>query len=86
MITENPLFKLVIAILTDAFGMFSYALPFLGEVSDLIFAPINALIIFLLFHDLTMSIVAFGEESLPFTDIVPSTTLAWLRYYGYIPR
>lgn len=86
MITENPIFKLVSAIVIDVFGYFSFAMPFIGEVSDLIWAPISAVLIFLLFQDPFLSVVGFGEEALPFTDIVPSATIAWLRYYGYVPR
>ena len=36
--------QLILSLLFDAIGMFSYALPFLGEFADFAWAPISGII------------------------------------------
>jgi len=69
----------------DAIGNSSYALPGLGEAADLAWGPLQALIVGALFSG---QIGQYGqylsavEEMLPFTDVIPSSTLLWLRVYS----
>lgn len=70
--------KLALCLLLDAVGCVSFTMPLLGEFSDIIWAPIAAIISYRMFGQrlgkLT-AIATFTEEILPLTDIVPSFTL-----------
>lgn len=64
----------------DAVGYASYALPFLGEFADIIWAPISALIFFRTFggwKGAFGSLFNFAEELLPGLDFIPSFTIMW---------
>ncbi|MBC7687432.1 MAG: hypothetical protein H7211_04560 [Aquabacterium sp.] len=69
-----------LCILLDLAGMASFIFPFLGEFSDIVWAPISALIFNKLFGGRLGAIggvLNFLEEIVPFTDIIPSFTIAW---------
>ena len=72
--------KLIISIILDILGMVTYFHP-LSEFLDLIYAPIQALIIYLLYKDPYWAGLALAEEALPYTDVIPTATLAWYDYY-----
>jgi hypothetical protein len=65
----------------DLIGCASYAVPVLGEVSDVIWAPISAIIFYRMFGG---SMGAFGgmfnfmEELFPGLDFIPTFTLSWI--------
>jgi hypothetical protein len=74
---------LLISILLDAIGMLSYAIPAIGEVSDVIWAPISAFIMLKLYKGKKGKIAAFisfMEEILPI-DIIPTFTIMWVYTY-----
>jgi hypothetical protein len=74
--------KLLAAILIDLIGMVSYLLPGASELLDAIWAPISAILVFILFNrKLSWASFTFLEELLPFTDVVPSATIAWYFHY-----
>ena len=69
-----------ICILMDVIGMASFIFPGLGELSDIIWAPISGFVFYKLFGGrlgLIGGVFDFLEEILPFTDIIPSFTIAW---------
>ena len=69
-----------LCIVMDLIGMSSYVLPFLAEVTDLVWAPISAMIFNKLFGGrlgMIGGVLNFLEEIIPFTDIIPSFTIAW---------
>lgn len=69
-----------ICILMDLVGMASYIFPGLGELSDAVWAPISGFMFYKLFGGrlgLIGGVLDFLEEILPFTDIIPSFTIAW---------
>ena len=69
-----------ICVLMDLIGMVSYFLPGLGELSDIIWAPISGYIFYKMFGGrlgIIGGVLDFLEEILPFTDIIPSFTIAW---------
>lgn len=75
--------KLVIALLIDLIGVMSYLIPSFGELFDAFWAPLSALLVFLLFgKKLSWASFTFIEELFPFTDLIPSATLAWYFQYG----
>lgn len=76
---------LPLCILLDVMGMVSFSIPVLGEFSDVIWAPVSAFLFYKMFGG---KIGIFGagfnfiEELFPFSDFIPSFTLAYtLRYF-----
>lgn len=76
--------RLIVSLWIDLIGSSSYLLPVVGEGFDLIWAPIQTILIMALYDDITPNLkyVSFIEEILPFTDIVPSATIGWLAEFG----
>jgi hypothetical protein len=70
----------------DLIGLVSYAIPFLGEFSDIIWAPISGLIFFFTFGGWKGAfggVFNFLEELLPGLDFIPTFTIAWfVRYFA----
>ncbi len=65
----------------DLIGMFTYLVPGVGEFADIVWAPVSAFIFYKMFGGrigLIGSVLNFVEEALPFTDAIPSFTIAWL--------
>ena len=72
--------NIMLCIVMDLIGIATYALPGLGEFGDIVLAPISALIFYKLFGGRFGQIGAalnFLEEIIPFTDAIPSFTIAW---------
>ncbi|HKM43893.1 MAG TPA: hypothetical protein VJY12_00380 [Dysgonamonadaceae bacterium] len=70
--------KLVLCLLLDAVGLVSFTIPLVGEFSDIIWAPIAAIISYKMFGEKRgkfTALTTFTEEILPFTDIIPSFTI-----------
>ncbi len=68
-------------LLMDLLGCASYAVPVLGEVSDIIWAPISAFIFYRTFKGPLGTfggIFNFIEELFPGLDFIPSFTIAWV--------
>lgn len=75
---DNKYKKLATCILLDAVGMSSAAIPVVGGLLDIIWAPIAASLSYKMFGDKRgkyTSLITFIEELLPVTDIVPSFTI-----------
>jgi hypothetical protein len=73
--------SLLFCLAMDAIGMLTFAIPFLGEFGDIIWAPISAFIFYMSFGGKKGAIGAlinFTEELLPFLDFVPTFTIAWI--------
>ena len=73
--------SLLICIVMDLLGYASYALPFLGEFGDIIWAPLSGLIFYKLFGGWKGSaggFFNFVEEFFPGLDFMPSFTVMWL--------
>ena len=69
-----------ICIAMDLVGMLSYILPGVAEFLDIIWAPISGYVFFKLFGGrlgLIGGVLDFLEEIIPFTDAIPSFTIAW---------
>lgn len=68
----------------DALGMLSYLLPGIGEWTDIVMSIITAIAIFKGYHSYGWAAFGFLEEILPFTDVIPSATMAWV--YKFVIR
>lgn len=69
-----------LCIILDLLGMVTYFFPGLGEFVDVVFAPISAYLFFKMFGGKLGrigSVLNFLEEIIPFTDVIPSFTIAW---------
>jgi hypothetical protein len=78
--------KLIIGLILDGIGMVSFSIPLLGEFSDVIWAPIAAIIMSRMYKGRVgkvASVLTFVEEIIPFTDIIPSFTLTWIYTYFF---
>lgn len=73
--------KLLAVIGIDSLGLLSYVIPALGEVSDVVIAPLSALLLFAVFKSRKIATFGFVEEVLPFTDIVPTGIIFWVKQY-----
>lgn len=72
--------SLLFCIAMDAVGFLSYAVPGVGEVIDVAWAPISAAIFAKTFggtKGMVGGIFNFVEEALPGMDFVPSFTIMW---------
>lgn len=82
---SNPKFRdLPLALLFDGIGMLSFSIPFIGEFSDVVWAPIAGLLMSKMYKGSVgkmAGIFTFLEEILPFTDVVPSFTMMWIYTY-----
>ncbi|KAL3799679.1 hypothetical protein ACHAWO_002863 [Cyclotella atomus] len=70
--------KLLICIVIDILGSANEAIPVVGEVVDVLYAPMAALLLRQLFQGSNVVfLLEFVEEILPFTDILPLATICW---------
>src|SRR5689334_1297861 len=71
--------SLAFCVLMDLIGCSSFLVPGLGEIVDVIWAPISAMIFLAMFGKKATFGAAFNffEELLPGTDIIPTFTIAW---------
>lgn len=76
--------SLALCILMDLVGYASFALPLLGEVTDIVWAPISAAIFMRMFggaKGFFGGIFNFVEELLPGLDFIPTFTIMWAITY-----
>ena len=72
--------SLIFCILMDVVGYATYALPVLGEIFDVAWAPISSMIFMATFGGWKGALGGVGnfiEELLPGTDFIPSFTIMW---------
>lgn len=85
---EHPFVQLLLSFLCDGIGMATYLLPVLGELGDLVWAPLQAMYIAgmvgLNKSGLFFAALGFTEEILPFTDFVPSCSIGW--FFAYVQK
>lgn len=79
--------KLILSLIFDGIGMFTYLVPIFGEAIDVVWAPISGILLMLMYKGTVGKIAGlFGtiEELIPFTDMIPTFTITW--FYTYIIR
>ncbi len=72
--------SLFFCIIMDVIGYATYAIPFFGEIADIVWAPISSMIFFMTFGGWKGALGGIGnfiEELLPGTDFIPSFTIMW---------
>ena len=72
--------KLFLCIIIDIVGSENKAMPpLVGELVDIVYAPIAALLLRQLFAGSNIVfLLEFTEEILPFTDVLPLATICWV--------
>lgn len=68
----------------DILGYATYAIPIAGELADIVWAPISAIIFYKLFGGWKGAfggVFNFIEEILPGTDFIPTFTITWAWKY-----
>lgn len=81
---DNKTRDLILGLLFDGLGMLSFSIPFLGEFSDVVWAPIAGFLMTWMYKGQIgkiAGILTFVEEIFPFTDVIPSFTLTWIYVY-----
>lgn len=79
-LTEREFTLLFLCFCLDLAGDSSFVV---GELGDLVWAPISALALKAIFGSTPLALLNFVKEALPFSDIVPVATLAWLLAIVY---
>ena len=81
--------SLFFCLLMDAIGYATYAIPFLGELGDLVWAPVSAVLFFKTFGGWKGAfggVFSLVEELLPGTDFIPTFTLMWAWQRWMAPK
>ena len=73
--TNKP--KLSHCLIVDAIGMLSYFIPAFGGAIDVVWAPISGILFFYWFRMRLGAFFAIAEELAPFTDFIPTFTIAY---------
>ena len=80
--TKDSKYKnLFLGLLFDAIGMLSFAIPIVGEFSDMIWAPIAAWLMTRMYKGRVGQAAGaetFVEEIIPGLDVIPTFTIMWL--------
>lgn len=72
--------KLSYCLIADAIGMLSYFIPAFGEAIDIVWAPVSGILFYAWFHRRLGAFIATAEEIIPFTDIIPTFTIAYFMF------
>jgi hypothetical protein len=75
---------LLLGLLFDGIGMLSFVLPFIGDFSDVLWAPLAGWLMTRMYKGKigqAAGVVAFVEEIIPGLDVVPTFTIMWVYTY-----
>lgn len=78
---KSKYIKLLVSIVLDLLGMLPFFFPGVGEMVDVVWAPLSAYLLVKIYQNKVSkytAVVGFIEEALPFTDMVPTFTITWL--------
>ena len=67
--------RLLLCFLLDCIGMLSLAIPYFGNVFDILWAPLSAILVLALFQKASYGLLMFLKEALIISDIIPLATL-----------
>ena len=71
---------LALCLLIDLGGFSSF---FIGDASDVLWAPLSAWLLYSLFDSPALALLNFIKEGLLFTDLIPVATISWLLVYAF---
>jgi hypothetical protein len=67
--------KLLVSIVIDVIGFLTYSIPALGELGDVVWAPVSSILVYFLYKSNLIAMGNFAEEILPGTDFIPTATI-----------
>ncbi len=76
---------LLLGLLFDGIGMLSFAIPLVGDFSDIIWAPVAGWLMTRMYKGKigrAAGIITFVEEIIPGLDVIPTFTIMW--FYTYV--
>lgn len=76
--------QLVIGVVMDLLGCITYVFPGIGEIADVVWAPVSAYILAKMYPGKigkVGAIVNFIEELSPGFDFIPTFTITWIYTY-----
>lgn len=82
--TDKKYKHLFLGLLFDGIGMLSFALPLIGNFSDVLWAPLAGWLMTRMYKGRigqAAGVVAFIEEIIPGLDVVPTFTIMWIYTY-----
>ncbi|WP_299534320.1 hypothetical protein [Ulvibacterium sp.] len=77
---------LLLGLLFDGIGMLSFAVPLVGDFSDIIWAPVSAWLMTRMYKGKigqAAAVFNFIEEIIPGMDVIPSFTIMWVYTYVF---
>lgn len=83
--TDKKYKQLFLGLLFDAIGMLSFAIPFVGEFSDVIWAPLSGWLMTRMYKGKigqAAGVFTFVEEIIPGLDVIPTFTIMW--FYTHV--
>ena len=78
---ESKYKKLFLGFLFDGIGMLSFVVPFIGDFTDIIWAPIAAWLMTRMYKGRAgqaAGVINFIEEIVPGLDVIPMFTIMWV--------
>jgi len=84
--TNNKYKALGLSVLFDALGMASYIIPGVGELSDIIWAPLAGWLMTKMYKGnvgKAAGVFTFIEEAIPGLDFIPTFTIMWVYTYVF---
>ncbi|MGD1946149.1 MAG: hypothetical protein ACFB0A_07820 [Croceivirga sp.] len=86
---EKKIRNLLLGLLFDAIGMASILFPGLGDLLDVIWAPLAGWLMTRMYKGKigqAAGIVTFVEELVPGLDVIPTFTIMWVYNYLIIKK
>ena len=86
MMKDKKIKYLLLGLLFDAIGMVSFAIPMVGEFSDVVWAQLAAWLMTRMYRGKVgqaAGVVTFVEELVPGLDVIPTFTIMWLYTYVF---
>ena len=85
--TKDSKYKnLFLGLLFDTIGMLSFVVPFIGDFTDVIWAPIAAWLMTRMYKGKVgqvAGVITFIEEIVPGLDIIPMFTIMWFYTHKF---
>lgn len=76
---KGSITNLMASVVIDVLGYATYTIPVIGEVGDIIWAPVSAMLVYSLYGDSVFAAINFIEE-ITTMDVIPTATLAWVYF------
>jgi len=76
--------KLISGVIFDLIGLLSFAIPGIGEFTDVIWAPVAAYLVMKMYKGTAGKVggfIALIEEGFPALDVIPTFTIMWIYTY-----